>query len=73
MVYRLARYLIKDLRCVVQGIIDNQRKEDPNTDLEEENRRLLAFVAELRQKMSDMHEEFAATTERLNGQVTVSL
>lgn len=52
---------------IIQGILDNQRNEDPT--LEEENRRLLQLVAELRQKMSDMHEDFTATIEKLTGQV----
>jgi hypothetical protein len=56
-------------RHLVQGILDNQCIEEPDNALEHENSRLLQLVAELRQKMSALHEEHAATVERINGQV----
>ena len=54
---------------MLQGLIDSQHVQLPSTVASEENRRLLALVAELRQKMSDMQEENTATKARLDMQV----
>ena len=54
---------------MLQGKIDSQHVQPPSTVASEEIRRLLALVAELRQKMSDMQEENAATKARLDMQV----
>jgi len=54
---------------MLQGIIDSQHVQPPSTVASEENRRLMALVAELRQRMSDMQEENAATKVRLDMQV----
>ena len=56
----------------MQGIIDCHRAEDPSTQLEEENRRLLKLIADMRQKLDDMQDEHAATSERLSAQVRMS-
>jgi hypothetical protein len=55
--------------ALLQGILDNQRVEEPNTQLEEEHRRLLLVVAELQKKMSDQQKEHAEEAKRLATQV----
>jgi chromosome segregation ATPase len=62
---RKDRDALKARAELLQAIIDNQRSEDSNTQLEEENRRLITIIAELRQKMAGMQQEHAEAIERL--------
>ena len=57
---------------LLQGILDNQRVEDPNTNLEKEHRRLLQIVAELQKKMTVLQKEHSEAAEVLASQVSAA-
>lgn len=67
-VLRTERDTLKVKLEMLQGILDNQRSQHPNAQLEFENSRLMQLIAELRQKLSDMQEEHASANERLSAQ-----